>query len=58
MTKRTAKLLMTNALKYARREAAEYRRVRISGDAFNAAMALRFVREWIKEAKKYKEVIG
>ena len=49
---------MTNALKYARREAAEYRRFRISGDAFNAAMALRFVREWIKEAKKYKEVIG
>ena len=57
MTKRTASILMNNALKYARQEAQEY--VRLQGvDDFRAAMSLRFVREWIREAKKYKEVIG
>ena len=58
MTKRTASILMNNALKYARRESNDYRRFRAAGDEFNAALSMRFVREWIREAKKYKEVIG
>ena len=58
MTKRTAKLLMKDALRYARKEAAEYRRLSEAHDDFGAAMSLRFVRDWLREAKKYKEVIG
>ena len=49
---------MMDALKYARQESKEYYRFMAAGDEFNAAMALRFVRAWLKEAKKYKEVIG
>ena len=57
MTKRTAMIMMKDALKYARQEAQEY--VRLQGvDDFRAAMSLRFIREWLREAKKYKEVIG
>ena len=58
MTKRTAKLLMKNALRYARKEAEEYRRLSAANDEFGAAMSLRFVRDWLREARKYKEVIG
>ena len=54
MTKRTAKLLMKNALRYARKEAEEYRRLSAANDEFGAAMSLRFVRDWLREARKYK----
>ena len=58
MTKRTAKLLMTDALKYARQEVNAYRRHMADGDKFSAAMDMRFVRDWLREAKRYKEVLA